>query len=767
MALIRKYPASFILLFSLLLINSARAQVIQDDFADTSINTSIWTPSTPFSDSSITETGGNAVFENRGRLLSVAALPQHVLVTGSFAFTGNIHDSFAVLLRTNGVSTNASGEFDTGIRFGFTIEGDTGNTSGNISIARNDYPSNSANLSTATYAMALNTSYSFLITDDGTNLALYINNYTQPVLTATDSTILGAQLGMYNREGAAAGSSISAGGIVQLADIEAYAFSAPPAPPVRIALSQVRNSQNPPDSSSYGAVNYDYQIGTNDITINQYATFLNAVAASDPYGLYNSNLETNANIAGILQSGTAGNYTYSVIGTSGGDPVTYVTWLDAARFCNWLQNGQPTTLGENTGSTETGAYTLNGDTTSGLESKNPSATWWIPSENEWYKAAYYDPTVGGTGGYWIFPTRSNVAPGNLIGTGTNDANYYTGIAETTGYSLTQSSTFSPLQSYLTPVGSFTGSPSYYGTYDQGGDVFQWNDVIVNTSRGVRGGSWVYDSYNWLQSAGRNYTSPLSSNFNIGFRVATLLGAVSPGRYTFLLSSTNAPASADNVSGYGTMTIGTNARVVAAGKLPDGTPFVASGLLIDGSNGYEFDVAKALPYPSVLDPGSSGFLYGSLFFKQTANTDFNGTFKWIKPEQTRGGYPAAIDTDLTVVGSQYTPPSQHTTILPGFKDGLIALSDTGTLISTGTNALTDSATLGVNNIFKLGMPLKDRLTFTITPSTGAFRGSFLYPGAPGRKPIILGFGGVLFQDQTLGSGLFLGPNGSGSVTLTGT
>ena len=43
-------------------------------------------------------------------------------------------------------------------------------------------------------------------------------------------------------------------------------------------------------------------------------------------------------------------------------PISYVTWGDAARFCNWLQNGQPTGS-EGTGTTETGAYTLNGDTT--------------------------------------------------------------------------------------------------------------------------------------------------------------------------------------------------------------------------------------------------------------------------------------------------------------------------------------------------------------------------------------------------------------------
>jgi hypothetical protein len=63
-----------------------------------------------------------------------------------------------------------------------------------------------------------------------------------------------------------------------------------------------------------------------------------------------------------------------------------------------MHNGQPEGLGEVAGSTETGAYTLNGDKTDRAETKEPGAKWWIPSENEWYKAAYYDPTLNGADG---------------------------------------------------------------------------------------------------------------------------------------------------------------------------------------------------------------------------------------------------------------------------------------------------------------------------------------------------------------------------------
>ena len=154
-------------------------------------------------------------------------------------------------------------------------------------------------------------------------------------------------------------------------------------------------------------------------------------------------------------------------------PITYVSWFDAARFANWMENGQ------GSGSTETGAYTLVGGQTSGTApAKNPGAAFYIPTENEWYKAAYYSPVKGGVGspGYYAYATQSDSAPGNIIGSGTNQANYITGA----GFSVTQSGGVNasryPNQNYLTDVGAFTGSESFYGTFDQSGNVFQWNDL---------------------------------------------------------------------------------------------------------------------------------------------------------------------------------------------------------------------------------------------------------------------------------------------------
>ena len=80
-------------------------------------------------------------------------------------------------------------------------------------------------------------------------------------------------------------------------------------------------------------------------------------------------------------------------------------------------------MGEAAGSTETGAYTLNGDTAVYFDgdTRNAGATYFIPSENEWYKAAYFNPS---NSTYWTYPTQSNSTPSNVLSaTGTNNANY--------------------------------------------------------------------------------------------------------------------------------------------------------------------------------------------------------------------------------------------------------------------------------------------------------------------------------------------------------
>ena len=205
-----------------------------------------------------------------------------------------------------------------------------------------------------------------------------------------------------------------------LAALAALSLATSASAQINLDFVNVGDPGNPNDpSTGYGAVSYEYRIGKYEVTLHQYTAFLNAVAATDAYGLYNPRLATDPNIAGIARSGVSGSYSYSVIG-DGNRPVTYVSWFDAARFTNWLHNGQPTGL-QTAATTEAGAYTLSGTTSGGLTiSKNLGAQYWIPSENEWYKAAYYDPVnagadANGTADYWLYPMQSDTQPNSRNG----------------------------------------------------------------------------------------------------------------------------------------------------------------------------------------------------------------------------------------------------------------------------------------------------------------------------------------------------------------
>lgn len=295
---------------------------------------------------------------------------------------------------------------------------------------------------------------------------------------------------------------------------------------VTIDSVYVGNIGNPNDpTTGFGGVNYGYSIGKYEVTLNQYTEFLNAVAKTDTYGLYNTSMGTELRVAGISRSGSSGSYNYSVIG-SGNRPVTLVSWYDSARFMNWLHNGQPAGL-QAAGTTETGAYTLTGNT--GIVTRNSGWTYGLPSENEWYKAAYYQPAAhgGDADGYWLYPTANNAIPNSRNGSlsDPNSGNFYRndGIANgfNGGYAVTDSASHSTSQNYLTDVGAFGLADSFYGTFDQGGNVLEWNDAVIGGSaRGWRGGSW-FDGENSLRSSYRGSAGPSVEGYFMGFRVAII------------------------------------------------------------------------------------------------------------------------------------------------------------------------------------------------------------------------------------------------------
>ncbi len=300
-----------------------------------------------------------------------------------------------------------------------------------------------------------------------------------------------------------------------------------------VTVGDPGNTADPATGNLYGSVGYTYQMGKYDVTTAQYTAFLNAVATTDTYGLYVSAMADVGYYhdgCGIIQSGGSGSYTYAVATAYQNFPVNFVSWGDAARFCNWLQNGQPTGSQCLT-TTEDGSYYLNGatsDTDLMAVTRKANATYVIPSENEWYKAAYYDPNKPGGAGYWTYPTKSNTAPINILSsTGTNNANFFDDLGTGNGG-------WTDPTNYLTPVGAFSNSPGAYGTYDMGGDVYQWNETATTSStRGVLGGYFDEGPEELAASAvGEGEDLRPSVEFvSFGFRVASV---PEPGSITLLI-----------------------------------------------------------------------------------------------------------------------------------------------------------------------------------------------------------------------------------------
>ena len=202
-------------------------------------------------------------------------------------------------------------------------------------------------------------------------------------------------------------------------------------------------------------------------------------------------------------------------------PATSVSWNEAARFVNWLNTStgstpaykfadQPGEVGYSADAhIELWTPSDAGYNPSNLY-RNSLARYVLPSAHEWYKAAYYDPSANGGGGYWNYPTGSDTVP-TAVASGTAADTAVYGQSEATG----------PADITL------AGGLSPYGTMGQGGNVFEWEETdfdLVNDSsssaRGRRGGEWG-GSFGFLSSSNRGSGSPAGVSSVIGFRVASI------------------------------------------------------------------------------------------------------------------------------------------------------------------------------------------------------------------------------------------------------
>ncbi|MGA2916077.1 MAG: SUMF1/EgtB/PvdO family nonheme iron enzyme [Sedimentisphaerales bacterium] len=222
-----------------------------------------------------------------------------------------------------------------------------------------------------------------------------------------------------------------------------------------VTIGNPGNATDPATGSLYGAVSYNYRIGKYEVTAHQYQT---------------------ASAVGGFNTGFG----------SGDMPVYYVSWFDAARFCNYLT----------TGNKDIGVYNISGSSVEIMDHQLAGSTYgvayFLPSEDEWYKAAYYKPDGSG---YSIFANGTNVAP--IAGIETN---YNAGYGQ------------------YWAVGS--GAMEQNGTFDMMGNRDEWTEGLdIEGRRIIRGGN-CRSSASYLMSSMRLSTTPYNQS-QIGFRIASI------------------------------------------------------------------------------------------------------------------------------------------------------------------------------------------------------------------------------------------------------
>jgi formylglycine-generating enzyme required for sulfatase activity len=286
-------------------------------------------------------------------------------------------------------------------------------------------------------------------------------------------------------------------------------------------VGSIGNAANP--TTGLGRVTENFKISAYETTISQYADFLNGSFAGKNglYGVYNPNIgfrfstiQPGGAGVGITQSGSAGNFTYSVVTGYADRPVNNINWFSAARFVNWYAN-------EKSGSataTETGSYTLvDGQTTGAIAARNAGAKIFLPSADEWTKAAFYNPT---TTSYTKWPTQSDTIPTATLPTGAeqitaaNTANYNPQIAG--------------VSTKMTNIGTYVNTTSTYGLFDMSGNVNEMTDTAQSgdaTKFQALGGSWsstasTMNSFYSSDTVGEFKASDAGTGA-IGFRVAAV------------------------------------------------------------------------------------------------------------------------------------------------------------------------------------------------------------------------------------------------------
>lgn len=269
-------------------------------------------------------------------------------------------------------------------------------------------------------------------------------------------------------------------------------------------------------TSGRGSVGYEYNIARMEVTTGQWLEFFNTFmtrAQPVPWlwepGNWGAEVDPN-------YQGPGTRYRLRNIPDAANVGAHAVSWRTAAMYCNWLHNNKSTDLA----AIQSGAYDTstfvnlgNGQWTD-QQTRSEGARYWIPSLDEWLKAAHWDPNNPNNNGWWTYSNGSETPltygpPPAFGGDGSGQAN--------SGFTLPN------FRHYDIPLGSYPDTPSVWGLLDIAGGGSEWTETVRfgasgmtrhhdGSSAGTLGGDSVYGGSAQLPySVGGDFNLRLASS----------------------------------------------------------------------------------------------------------------------------------------------------------------------------------------------------------------------------------------------------------------
>ena len=250
-----------------------------------------------------------------------------------------------------------------------------------------------------------------------------------------------------------------------------------------IDFVQIGNPGNAADTTGFGSVGYVFNVGKYEIS---------------------REIIEKANRQGGLSISLRDMSMFTPDSNNPKRPASGIDWYEAARFVNWLNIIAEKQQAYNTDSNGNFINWSTSESSSSNQFRHKNAYYFLPNEDEWYKAAYYNSNQNA---YYRYPTSSNNQPA-WVSSGESGAVYHvSGPADINS----------------------AGALSPYGTMAQGGNLSEWMETAfdltgnqINENRAYRGGSFIsieVPSQTGLESESRGSLDPVVHSEYLGFRIA--------------------------------------------------------------------------------------------------------------------------------------------------------------------------------------------------------------------------------------------------------